>query len=158
MGEDPVMARFTIEDEIPASSSGFTIDDAPEARQSLTPEQISRASGAELPSPAQGFVTAMQGPLFGFLDEMTGAVQGIKSAATGGGFRPGLYCWTVDSFSQLRRSAPRSVCRLPGPHTRRSQRGWGASAGGLAGPGHPSGLNSGASRRVGRRTWGLVVS
>jgi len=48
----------------------------------------SRASGAELPSPAQGFVTAMQGPLFGFLDEMTGAVQGIKSAATGGEFAP----------------------------------------------------------------------
>ena len=82
------MARFTIEDEIPASSSGFTIDDAPEARPALTPEQIARASGADLPSPAQGFVTAMQGPLFGFLDEMTGAVQGMKSAATGGEFAP----------------------------------------------------------------------
>ena len=60
-------------------------------------KQIPRASGAELPSPAQGFVTAMQGPLFGFLDEMTGAVQGIKSAATGGEFsrqpiaRPGRF-------------------------------------------------------------------
>ena len=32
----------------------------------------------------------MQGPLFGFLDEMTGAVQGIKSAATGGEFRASL--------------------------------------------------------------------
>ena len=53
MGEDSVMARFTIEDEIPASSSGFTIDDAPEVRKALTPEQIARASGAELPSPAQ---------------------------------------------------------------------------------------------------------
>ncbi|MBK7052162.1 MAG: hypothetical protein IPH54_16590, partial [Rhodoferax sp.] len=82
------MARFTIEDEIPASSSGFTIDDDPEARPALTPEQIARASGAALPSPAQGFVTAMQGPLFGFLDEMTGAVQGMKSAATGGEFAP----------------------------------------------------------------------
>ena len=40
------MARFTIEDEIPASSSGFTIDDAPEVRTALTPEQIARASGA----------------------------------------------------------------------------------------------------------------
>ena len=30
----------------------------------------------------------MQGPLFSFLDEMTGAVQGIKSAATGGEFAP----------------------------------------------------------------------
>ena len=82
------MARFTIEDEIPASSSGFTIDDAPEARPALTPEQISRASGADLPSPAQGFVTAMQGPLFGFLDEMTGAVQGAKSVLTGGDYLP----------------------------------------------------------------------
>jgi len=82
------MARFTIEDEIPASSSGFTIDDAPEARPALTPEQIARASGADLPSPAQGFVTAMQGPLFGFLDEMTGAVQGAKSVLTGGDYLP----------------------------------------------------------------------
>ena len=82
------MARFTIEDEALESSSGFTIDDATEARPSLTTEQIASASGAELPSPAQGFVTAMQGPLFGFLDEMTGAVQGIKSAATGGEFAP----------------------------------------------------------------------
>ena len=51
MGEDSVMARFTIEDEALESSSGFTIDDATEARPSLTPEQIARASGAELPSP-----------------------------------------------------------------------------------------------------------
>ena len=82
------MSRFTIEDEIPASSSGFTIDDAPEARPALTPEQMSRESGAALPSPAQGFYTAMQGPLFGFLDEMTGAVQGAKSVLTGGDYLP----------------------------------------------------------------------
>jgi hypothetical protein len=43
--------------------------------------RLARASGADLPSPAQGFVTAMQGPLFGFLDEMTGAIQGAKSFA-----------------------------------------------------------------------------
>ena len=67
MGEDSVTARFTIEDEALESSSGLTIDDATEARPSLTPGQIARASGAEWPSPAQGFVTAMQGPLFGFL-------------------------------------------------------------------------------------------
>ena len=82
------MARFTIEDEIPASSSGFTIDDAPEARPALTPEQAARASGAALPSPAQGFYTAMQGPLFGFLDEMTGAVLGAGSVLTGGDYLP----------------------------------------------------------------------
>lgn len=82
------MARFTIEDEIPASSSGFTIDDAPEARPALTPEQIARASGAALPSPAQGFVTAMQGPLFSALDEITGAIQGAKSMLTGGDYLP----------------------------------------------------------------------
>ena len=63
MGEDSVMARFTIEDEIPASSSGFTIDDAPEVRPALSPGQIARASGAELPSPLQGAFTALQGPL-----------------------------------------------------------------------------------------------
>lgn len=82
------MARFTIEDEIPESSSGFTIDDAPEARPALTPEQIARASGAALPSPAQGFVTAMQGPLFSALDEITGAIQGAKSMLTGGDYLP----------------------------------------------------------------------
>jgi hypothetical protein len=82
-----------------------------------------------------------------------------QPAATGGGFWPGFYCWALDSVSQLRRAAPRFVCRLPGPHTRRSQRGWGASAAarGLAGPGHTSWLDSGASRCVGRRTWGRVV-
>ena len=68
------------------------IDAALADHQSSVDEAIAtatnRASGAELPSPAQGFVTAMQGPLFGFLDEMTGAVQGIKSAATGGEFAP----------------------------------------------------------------------
>ena len=82
------MARFTIEDEIPESSSGFTIDDAPEVRTALTPEQIARASGASLPSPLQGAFTALQGPLFGFLDEITGAVHGAKSVATGGDFFP----------------------------------------------------------------------
>lgn len=82
------MARFTIEDEIPASSSGFTIDDAPEVSTALTPEQIARASGASLPSPLQGAFTALQGPLFGFLDEITGAVHGAKSVATGGDFFP----------------------------------------------------------------------
>lgn len=82
------MARFTIEGETPESSSGFTIDDAPESKPELTPEQISRASGAELPSPLQGAFTALQGPLFGFLDEIIGAVHGAKSVATGGDFSP----------------------------------------------------------------------
>lgn len=74
------MARFVIEDD-PAESQRFTISDD-------TPTNTARASGADLPSPAQGFITAMQGPLFGFLDEITGAVQGMKSAATGGEFAP----------------------------------------------------------------------
>jgi len=68
------------------------IDAALADHQSSVDEAIatatSRASGADLPSPAQGFVTAMQGPLFGFLDEMTGAVQGAKSFAAGGDYLP----------------------------------------------------------------------
>ena len=74
------MARFVIEDD-PAESQRFAISDD-------TPTNMARASGADLPSPAQGFVTAMQGPLFGFLDEMTGAVQGAKSVLTGGDYLP----------------------------------------------------------------------
>jgi len=74
------MARFVIEDD-PAESQRFTISDD-------TPTNMARASGAALPSPVQGFVTAMQGPLFGFLDEMTGAIQGAKSFATGGDYLP----------------------------------------------------------------------
>jgi len=68
------------------------IDAALADHQSSVDEAIatatSRASGADLPSPVQGFVTAMQGPLFGFLDEMTGAIQGAKSFATGGDYLP----------------------------------------------------------------------
>lgn len=40
-------------------------------------------SGAGLPSPLQGAVTALQGPLFGSLDELTGAVQAGKAMLTG---------------------------------------------------------------------------
>jgi hypothetical protein len=36
-----------------------------------------------------------------------------QPAATGGGSRPGVYCWTVDSVSWLRRSAPRSQYGVP---------------------------------------------
>jgi hypothetical protein len=80
MGEGKVMARFVIEDD-PAESQRFTISDD-------APANMARASGADLPSPVQGFVTAMQGPLFGFLDEMAGAFHGMTSAATGGEFAP----------------------------------------------------------------------
>jgi len=77
------MARFDIDAALAEANQGGKFDvDA--GLQSAT----ARASGADLPSPAQGFVTAMQGPLFGFLDEMTGAVQGAKSFATGGDYLP----------------------------------------------------------------------
>lgn len=72
------MARFTIEDDVsePAPQERFTIsDDLPKNRM--------REAGKQLPSPMQGFVTAMQGPLFGFLDEITGGVQAGKAIATG---------------------------------------------------------------------------
>ena len=88
------MAKLDIEAAI-ADHSGVTGGDGRKSvgRSPLSAEEAistatSRASGAALPSPVQGFVTAMQGPLFGFLDEMTGAVQGMKSAATGGEFAP----------------------------------------------------------------------
>lgn len=74
------MARFVIEDD-PAESQRFTISDD-------APTNMARASGADLPSPAQGYVTALQGPLFGFLDEMTGAAYGLTSLATGGDYLP----------------------------------------------------------------------
>jgi len=77
------MARFDIDAALAEANQGRKFDvDA--GLQSAT----ARASGADLPSPAQGFVTAMQGPLFGFLDEMTGAIQGAKSFATGGDYLP----------------------------------------------------------------------
>lgn len=77
------MARFDIDAALAEANQGGKFDvDA--GLQSAT----ARASGADLPSPAQGFVTAMQGPLFGFLDEMTGAIQGAKSFATGGDYLP----------------------------------------------------------------------
>ena len=83
--------------------------------------------------------------------------------AAAGGARRRVLAWIVllDS-GQCQPVAAFSAAlsgRLPGPHTRRSQRGWGASAAarGLAGPGRTSWLDSGASRRVGRRTWGRVV-
>ena len=68
--------------------------------------------------------------------------------------------WTASAGCGVQRRARSTVYRLPGPPTRRSQRGWGASAsaGGLAGPGRPSGLDSGASLRWGDDPWGLVVA
>jgi len=73
------MARFDIDAALAEANQGRKFDvDA--GLQSAT----ARASGADLPSPVQGFVTAMQGPLFGFLDEMTGAIQGAKSLLPAG--------------------------------------------------------------------------
>ena len=68
--------------------------------------------------------------------------------------------WTASAGCGVQRRARSTVYRLPGPPTRRSQRGWGASAsaGGLAGPGRPSGLDSGAALRWGADPWGLVVA
>jgi len=77
------MARFDIDAALAEANQGGKFDvDA--GLQSAT----ARASGADLPSPVQGFVTAMQGPLFSFLDQMTGAIQGAKSFATGGDYLP----------------------------------------------------------------------
>lgn len=77
------MAKFDVESALAEANKGGKFD-VDLGLQSAT----ARASGADLPSPVQGFVTAMQGPLFGFLDEMTGAIQGAKSFATGGDYLP----------------------------------------------------------------------
>ena len=73
------MAKLDIEAAL-ADHSGVAGGDSRKSvgRSPLSAEEAistatSRASGAALPSPVQGFVTAMQGPLFGFLDTMTGS-------------------------------------------------------------------------------------
>ena len=82
------MARFTIEDDGDQGSAGFTIEDDLAPVDAPRKTATSRESGAYLPSPVQGFYTAMQGPLFGFLDEMAGAVKGAGSVLTGGDYLP----------------------------------------------------------------------
>ena len=69
------MARFTIEDDTAPATAGFTIEDAPPTPKP-TRAQLARETGRKMPSPARGAVTALQGPMFGLLDELTGGVQG----------------------------------------------------------------------------------
>ena len=71
------MSRFVIEDD--PAGAGFDIsDDVPQ-------ESVGKRSGRQLPGPLQGFVSAMQGPTLGFLDELTGGVQGAGAFIGSGG-------------------------------------------------------------------------
>jgi len=66
------------------ATGGFDLGSAkPVASSGGKPKNIQHESGAYLPSPVQGFVSAAQGPLFGYLDELTGAVQAGKALLTG---------------------------------------------------------------------------
>lgn len=76
------MAKFDVEAALAASSAeGPRRFKMPGA----VPAPRAKTDGESLPSPVQGFVTAMQGPTFGFLDELTGAVNAVGELATGGG-------------------------------------------------------------------------
>ena len=75
------MARFVIEDD---ADDRYVIDEPQASAPQAAGESIAYQSGRQLPSPLQGFISSMQGPTFGFLDELTGAVQGAGAALTGG--------------------------------------------------------------------------
>jgi len=71
------MSRFVIEDD--PAESGFDIsDDAPQ-------ESVGKRSGRQLPGELQGFISAFQGPTLGWLDELTGGVQGAGAFIGSGG-------------------------------------------------------------------------
>lgn len=71
------MSRFVIEDD--PAGAGFDIsDDAPQ-------ESVGKRSGRQLPGEMQGFISAFQGPTLGFLDELTGGVQGAGAFIGSGG-------------------------------------------------------------------------
>lgn len=73
------MAKFDIEEALagaPAQGGRFSVDEALTSKPKPTKAQLARETGRKMPSPARGAVTALQGPMFGLLDELTGGVQG----------------------------------------------------------------------------------
>ena len=83
------MAKFDIEEALAGAQpqgGRFNVDEAIASKTDS--DQLARENGRKMPSPVQGFYTAMQGPLFGFLDEMIGAVHGAGSVLTGGDYLP----------------------------------------------------------------------
>jgi hypothetical protein len=81
---------FTLVDDRPTGS--FTlVDDEPKAG---TPQPGLKAQGAKLPTAFRGAVNAMQGPTFGFMDEIAGGVAAAADrflpSALGGQRNPGM--------------------------------------------------------------------
>ena len=81
------MARFDVEAALSAAGAGGASTAAPGPKRFRMPGEPSAGEreGRAMAAPLQGFITAMQGPTFGFQDELTGAVQGLKTILTGGG-------------------------------------------------------------------------
>lgn len=71
------MSRFVIEDD--PAGAGFDISDA------APQESVGKRTGRQLPGELQGFISAFQGPTLGFLDELTGGVQGAGAFIGSGG-------------------------------------------------------------------------
>lgn len=73
------MSRYVIEDD-PPPEGRFVIESAPTVSES---QPGIKAQGARLPAAARGFINAAQGPLFGFADELGGAVAAGVDKITG---------------------------------------------------------------------------
>lgn len=82
---------------LPDAAGGFNlVTRTPEGQIGFQPVQagpdqqaVAREAAAGIPAGARGLMTALQGPTFGFLDELAGVPGGIRSAVAGEGFRPG---------------------------------------------------------------------
>jgi len=75
------MSRFVIEDD--TTESRFVIEDPPKASKQKEAQPGLRAQGAQLPNAFRGVVNAMQGPTFGFMDEIAGGVAAAADKVTG---------------------------------------------------------------------------
>lgn len=81
------MSRFVIEDD-PQEQGRYSIEGEPSLESLITGKpkrNEAREVGAQLPGPLQGFISAFQGPTLGFLDELTGGVQGAGAFIGSGG-------------------------------------------------------------------------
>lgn len=79
------MAKFDIEEALagaPDQGGRFNVDEALTSKPQPTRAQLARESGRKMPSPARGFLTAMQGPTFGLLDDFRGLIYGADKFFT----------------------------------------------------------------------------
>jgi hypothetical protein len=86
------MSRFVIEDD--TTESRFVIEEPPKASKQKETQPGLRAQGAKLPTAFRGAMNAMQGPTFGFMDEIAGGVSAAADkflpSALGGQRNPGM--------------------------------------------------------------------